>query len=65
MNIALWLTRSALSHAALPAVACGTRVVASYGELAGRAARIAGTLRERFGLAAGDRVAIVAKNSPD
>jgi long-chain acyl-CoA synthetase len=65
MNVALWLARSALSHAALPAVASGTRVVASYGELAGRAARLAGSLRGRFGLAPGDRVAIAAKNSPD
>jgi long-chain acyl-CoA synthetase len=43
----------------------GTRVVATYGQLAERAARLAGALRERFGLAPGDRVAIAAKNSPD
>jgi long-chain acyl-CoA synthetase len=36
-----------------------------YGELAGRAARLAGALRQRLGLAAGDRVAIIAKNSPE
>ena len=65
MNAALWLNRSGLSHAALPATASGTRVVASYGDLAGRAARLAGSLRERFKLAPGDRIAIVAKNSPD
>ena len=64
MNLALWLYRAALSHAALPAAASGTRVVASYGELAARAARLAGALRERLGLAPGDRVAIAAKNSP-
>jgi long-chain acyl-CoA synthetase len=45
-------------------VACGTCVVATYGQLAERAARIAGALRT-FGLAPGDRVAIVSKNSPD
>jgi len=39
--------------------------VMSYGELAGRAARIAGTLRDKFKLKPGDRVAIAAKNSPD
>ena len=65
MNQALWLSRSALSHPSMPAVACGTRVVASYGELAERAARLAGALRERFKLVPGDRVAIIAKNSPD
>ncbi|HEY1475757.1 MAG TPA: AMP-binding protein [Pseudolabrys sp.] len=64
MNIASWLERSALSHPALPAAAKGTRVVASYGELASRAARLAGALRERCGLAPGERVAIAAKNSP-
>jgi long-chain acyl-CoA synthetase len=65
MNQALWLSRAALSHPALPAAACGTRIVASYGDLAGRAARLAGSLRHRFGLLPGDRVAIAAKNSPD
>ena len=65
MNAALWLYRTGLSHAAWPAAASGTRVVATFGDLAARAARLAGCLRERFGLAAGDRVAIVARNSPD
>ncbi len=65
MNQALWLTRSALDYPSMPAVACGARVVASYGDLAERAARLAGALRERFKLVPGDRVAIAAKNSPD
>jgi long-chain acyl-CoA synthetase len=65
MNIALWLSRNGLSHPSLPAAASGTRVVATYGELAVRAARLAGALRGRFKLAPGDRVAIAAKNSPD
>jgi long-chain acyl-CoA synthetase len=64
MNIALWLARSGLSHPSMPAAALGTRVTASFGELAGRAARLAGALRNQCGLAPGDRVAIVAKNSP-
>jgi long-chain acyl-CoA synthetase len=63
MNIASWLERSALSHPGLPAAAIGTRVVASYGQLAERAARLAGALREQFGLKPGERVAIAAKNS--
>jgi long-chain acyl-CoA synthetase len=65
MNIALWLERAGLSHGSLPAVAHGTRVVKTYGELAGRAARLGGGLSARCGLKAGDRVAIFAKNSPD
>ena len=32
MNIALWLSRNGLSHRDMPAVATGTRVVATYGE---------------------------------
>ncbi len=49
----------------MPAAAYGTRVVASYGQLAERAARLAGALRNKFGLTPGDRVAIAAKNTPD
>jgi long-chain acyl-CoA synthetase len=64
VNQALWLFRSALEHPSLPAVAHGTRVVATYGQLAERAARLAGALR-KSGLVPGDRVAIIAKNHPD
>jgi long-chain acyl-CoA synthetase len=64
MNIALWLARSGLGHPSLPAAAVGTRVIASFSELAERAAKLAGALRDRCGLAPGDRVAVVAKNSP-
>ena len=65
MNLALWLYRAGLSHADWPAAASGTRVVATYGELAERSARLAGALRERLRLRPGDRVAIAAKNTPD
>src|SRR5205085_4358967 len=61
MNIASWLSRAGLSHPGLAAVGQGPRVVQSYGELAGRAARIAGALHG-LGLKPGDRVAIIAKN---
>jgi long-chain acyl-CoA synthetase len=63
MNIASWLEQSARSHPALPAAATGTRVVATYAQLAERAARLAGALREQFCLKPGERVAIAAKNS--
>src|SRR5712692_10540227 len=63
MNLALWLERAGRSHPRQPAVGLGERVVRSYGELAGRAARLATALRERFRLQPGDRVAIAAQNS--
>jgi long-chain acyl-CoA synthetase len=65
VNIAHWLTRTARSHPDLPAVAYGFTTTATYGELAGRAARLAGSLADTFGVRPGDRVAIVAKNHPD
>lgn len=65
MNLAHWLSRSGLSHPQLPAAAFGPRVVMTYGELALRAARLAGALRDKLKLNPGDRVAIAAKNSPD
>jgi long-chain acyl-CoA synthetase len=65
MNQALWLSRSGLSHADMPAAASAQRVVMTYGELAMRAARLAGALKNKFKLQPGDRVAIAANNSPD
>jgi len=65
MNLALWLERAGRSDPGRPAVGHGERVVMSYGDLAGRAARLAGALRGRCDLNAGDRVVIAAKNSPD
>jgi long-chain acyl-CoA synthetase len=65
MNIALWLHRAGRACPDRPAVGHGSRVIASYGDFAGRAARLAGALRNRCGLAPGDRVVIAAKNSPD
>jgi long-chain acyl-CoA synthetase len=62
LNLALWLHRAGLSHADRPAVAHGPRPALSYRALAERSARLAGALRERCGLAPGDRVAIAAKN---
>jgi long-chain acyl-CoA synthetase len=65
MNIAIWLERAGLSHGDRPAIGLGTRVVRSYGELAQRAAKLAGALTMQCGLKLGERVAIFAKNSPD
>ena len=65
MNLALWLERAGRSYPGLPAVGLGERVVRNYGELAGRAARLATALRKRFRLQPGDRVVIAAQNSID
>ena len=65
MNLALWLERAGKSHASVPALACGTRVLRGYGDVAKRVARLAGALRSQLRLQPGDRVAIAAKNSAD
>jgi long-chain acyl-CoA synthetase len=64
MNIALWLQRIAKASPASPALGQGLAVTASYGELATTTAARAGALLSRHGLKPGDRVAIVAGNSP-
>jgi acyl-CoA synthetase (AMP-forming)/AMP-acid ligase II len=64
MNLASWLNRAGLSDPQRPALGIGPRVLRTYGESAGRAARLAGAL-QRIGLNPSDRVAIAAKNSPD
>ena len=64
MNLAHLLVRSALSDPAAPAVAHGTDVLWTYGTLARRVAVLAGRLRERYGLAPGDRVALAMSNTP-
>jgi long-chain acyl-CoA synthetase len=65
MNLALWLERAGLSHGDLPALGFGKHVLRNYRDTAGRAARLAASLRQTFGLQLGDRVAIIAKNCPD
>jgi len=65
MNLANLLLRAARAESASPALAVGARVVLSYGDLAERAALLAGALRDRFGLAPGDRVALAMKNCAD
>jgi long-chain acyl-CoA synthetase len=65
VNLALWLHRAGLSHGDRPALGFGAHVIRRYGEVAGRAARLAAALRARFGLNPGERVAIAAKNCPD
>jgi len=65
MNVALWLDRSARMDPARTAIYSGSGAWASHGELARRVSRVAGGLRQRRGLARGDRVAIVMRNAPE
>ncbi len=62
MNLAAWLSRAGKYQGNNPAVGLGKRRLATYGELAGRAARLAAGL-QGVGLAAGDRVALIMSNS--
>jgi acyl-CoA synthetase (AMP-forming)/AMP-acid ligase II len=64
MNQATLLARAALTFPARPAVTDGSRERISYAELAARAARLAGGVRDKLGLQPGDRVALAMKNSP-
>ena len=65
MNLAHHLAASARSYPHRPAIGFGDAVLFDYAALAGRVARIAGALRGKFRLEQGDRVAIVASNTPD
>ena len=65
MNIANHLVRAGLARGDSPAVARGGAVLLRYGQLADRAARIAGALRDDFGLTPGDRVGLAMKNCPE
>jgi long-chain acyl-CoA synthetase len=62
MNIARLLERSAAVHAGRPALAFGTEIVASYAAFFAQASRLACGLRDRLGIAPGDRVAIFSAN---
>ena len=63
MNLANTLRRISLGDPQRPALYEGTRLVCTYGELAARAARLAGALRAQ-GLVAGDRVLVFMRNHP-
>ncbi len=65
MNLANLLQRAGRSDPQNAALALGTRPVAAYGDLARRVATIAGRLRERHGLQAGERVALALSNCPE
>ena len=62
MNIAAWLARNGRSFGAVPAIAVGRAVHATYAQWAARAAAIAGALRRQAFWQPGERVAIVMGN---
>ncbi len=62
MNVAHLFERTARRDPEAPAVALGRSVLLDYAALALRAARLAGALRDRLRLGAGDRVALIAAN---
>jgi long-chain acyl-CoA synthetase len=65
VNAAHWLARAACADPDRVAIRLGAAPWRRYGELAPRVSQLAGALRGRLGLAAGDRVAIVMKNIPE
>jgi long-chain acyl-CoA synthetase len=64
MNLASWLESAGKEEPQRPALGAGPSVLRSYGDVASRVARLAGSL-QAMGLVPGVRVAIAAKNSPD
>jgi len=64
MNLATWLEQAGRTNPDCAAVGVGQRVLHDYASLAERAARFAGALLTRFGVAPGDRIALATKNCP-
>ena len=65
MNIAQHMQRSGIICSVCPAIAYGTDVLRTYGELADRVARLAFALIYYFKLKQGDRVALTMSNCPE
>ncbi|TAM58924.1 long-chain fatty acid--CoA ligase [bacterium] len=64
MSLARLLQRAGLAVASAPAIYHGERLYLDFGALYGRAAALAGALRDGYRLAPGERVAIAATNCP-
>jgi len=65
LNVAAFLARAARLWPERPALALGAATAVSYRDMARQAAALARALTTRFGLAPGDRAAIVMTNCPD
>ena len=65
MNLALWLERHARTDPSRTAVFLGASPWKSYARLAADASALARGLRDKLGLAPGERVALVMANAPE
>ena len=65
MNLAHWVPRHAEQRPDAPAVADGEAVHATWSQFAARVAGAANGLATGFGMAPGDRVAVVMRNRPE
>ncbi len=65
MNIARLLEVSATVFGDRPAAAVGRTTQLTYAQLADRVSRFAGSLRTRFALEPGDRIALAMSNCPE
>ena len=65
MNPAHWVARHSHQIPNQPAIADGDQVHSTWSQFAATVARAATGLRDGFGLAHGDRVAIVMRNRPE
>jgi acyl-CoA synthetase (AMP-forming)/AMP-acid ligase II len=65
MNIARLLHASAQRLPDMPALARGTRTVATYRQFSERVASLAAGMLSRYGLAGGERVGLAMKNCPE
>jgi acyl-CoA synthetase (AMP-forming)/AMP-acid ligase II len=65
MNLAHHIVRTARVDVTAPALFKGGALVADYGKLAASTASLAASLRQRFSLVPGSRVALLMKNVPD
>src|SRR3954471_9435040 len=65
MNLVHLLLRSARRLPDRPALAVGKRAVLTYRQLALRVSRLSCSLRKKYGLKHGDRVALAMRNCPE
>lgn len=65
MNVAIFMKRSGSSFPDNPAIAKGTAVLKTYGQLAERVSQLAFALVNSFYLRPGDRVALTMNNCPE
>jgi len=65
MNLVHLLLRNARARPDAPAIAVGRRVLATYGQLGRRVARLSAAVRRKLSLAPGDRIGLAMENCPE